>query len=110
MQCSPGRAARETENLTVSGNVQKSTGQGLEFPEETGKFGLLGAEAEDFQRSFPTFIILGCTESHGPWSSHQKARPWKAAAVQDCIEVLVVSGMVLNCVEMPLTKAELLEK
>ena len=106
----PWKSCTRDGDLSDSGSVQKSTGQGLELPEETGKFGLLGAEAEDFQWSLPTFVILGCTETHGPLSSHQKARPWKATAVQDCTEVLVVLVMVLKCVEMPLMKAELLEK
>ena len=106
----PWKSCTRDGDLSDSDSVQKSTGQGLELPEETGKFGLLGAEAEDFQWSLPTFVILGCAESHGPLSSNQKAMPWKATAVQDCIEVVVVLGTVLKCVEMPLMKAELLEK
>ena len=64
-------------------------------------------EAEDLQRSIPTFVILGYAESHEPMSNHQKARPWKTANAGDCIEAPVDSGMVLKCVEMPLTKAVL---
>ena len=67
----PWKSCPSDSDLSDRGSVQKSM-KAQSFLRYMGSLVCLEPEVvpENLQRSLLTFIILGCTESHGPLISH----------------------------------------
>ena len=106
----PWKSYSRDRDLSDSGSVQKSTGQGPEPAEVPGKFGL--HRAVDRSRRPPeAHCNLCCSGGHcvtrAPEQPPKATMPRKTKNAGDCREAPVDSGMVLKCVEIPLRKAAL---
>lgn len=72
----PWKCCSGDRDLSDSGSVQRTMGQGPRLLEAAGRFVLLREGAKNFQRSLPTSIILVSPAAPGPLSSPQMAMPF----------------------------------